>query len=194
MSQQTGPQYTPPAGGSGPAYGPDVSTHSGHYIGELLTWSSDTPPAGCLLCDGSAISRTTYADLFAVVGTTYGAGDGETTFNLPDLRGKFAQGTPADGTTGAALAAGLPEIGGSVRAILQSNATTGVLGTPMQGTGAFAADPNTGTMPYYAAAGTATTARSPWATYAASLSSSVYGNSDTVQPPALYVNYVIVYE
>jgi microcystin-dependent protein len=45
-----------------------------------------------LLCAGQAVSRTTYAALFAVVGTTYGAGDGSTTFNLPDLRGRFPLG------------------------------------------------------------------------------------------------------
>ncbi len=50
-------------------------------------------PSGWLLCDGTAISRTTYADLFAIIGTNYGAGDGATTFNLPDLRGRFLRGT-----------------------------------------------------------------------------------------------------
>lgn len=51
--------------------------------GEVKMWPSNTIPNGFLLCDGSAISRTTYATLFAVVGTTYGVGDGSTTFNLP---------------------------------------------------------------------------------------------------------------
>lgn len=51
--------------------------------GEIIIWSTPTPPAGYLICDGSAISRTTYADLFHVIGTTWGAGDGNTTFNLP---------------------------------------------------------------------------------------------------------------
>jgi len=55
-------------------------------VGSILAWPTDTPPSGWLLCDGSAVSRTTYADLFAVIGTTFGAGDGSTTFNLPDLR------------------------------------------------------------------------------------------------------------
>lgn len=53
---------------------------------------SATPPSGWLICDGSAVSRTTYADLFAVIGTTYGAGDGSTTFNLPDFKGVFPLG------------------------------------------------------------------------------------------------------
>lgn len=55
------------------------------------------PPAGWLLCDGSAISRTTYAALFQVIGTLHGAGDGVSTFNLPDYRGRFQRGVD-DGT------------------------------------------------------------------------------------------------
>lgn len=50
------------------------------------------PPPGWLLCDGSAVSRTQYAGLFAAIGTGWGSGDGATTFNLPDLRGRFARG------------------------------------------------------------------------------------------------------
>lgn len=50
------------------------------------------PPAGWLLCDGSAVSRTVYAALFAALGVVYGAGDGSTTFNLPDLRGRVPAG------------------------------------------------------------------------------------------------------
>lgn len=54
---------------------------------------SAVAPTGWLLCDGSAVSRTTYANLFAIIGTNFGAGDGTTTFNLPDLRGRFVRGT-----------------------------------------------------------------------------------------------------
>jgi microcystin-dependent protein len=54
--------------------------------------ASGTPPAGYLICDGSAVSRANYAGLFAVIGTTYGAGDGSTTFNLPNLMGRFPVG------------------------------------------------------------------------------------------------------
>jgi microcystin-dependent protein len=55
-------------------------------VGSGLLWYSGTPPSKYLLCDGTAISRTTYAQLFSILGTTYGIGDGSTTFNLPDLR------------------------------------------------------------------------------------------------------------
>ena len=60
--------------------------------GVIMAWTTDTAPTGWLLCDGSAVSRITYADLFAVISTVYGTGDGSTTFNVPDLRGRFILG------------------------------------------------------------------------------------------------------
>jgi microcystin-dependent protein len=84
-------------------------------VGIVMAWPMTTVPSGWLECDGSAISRTTYAALFNVLGTAYGVGDGSTTFNLPSykdyfLRGFDASGTDAasrtdrgDGTTGAAV-------------------------------------------------------------------------------------------
>lgn len=60
--------------------------------GEVAFFARAAAPAGWLKCDGSAVSRTTYADLFAVIGTNYGAGNGVTTFNLPDARGEFIRG------------------------------------------------------------------------------------------------------
>jgi microcystin-dependent protein len=73
-------------------------------IGEMKMYGGSTAPAGWLLCDGSAVSRTTYANLFAVIGTTFGAGDGSTTFNLPDLRGRSPLGAgQGSGLTSRAL-------------------------------------------------------------------------------------------
>ena len=68
--------------------------------GTVLDFASAAPPAGFLLCDGSAVSRTTYAALFAVIATTFGAGDGSTTFNLPDARGRVTAGYDAGDATG----------------------------------------------------------------------------------------------
>ncbi len=66
--------------------------------GALMMWGGGAAPGGWLLCDGSAVSRTTCADLFSAIGTTYGVGDGSTTFNLPDFTNKFARGnTPGTG-------------------------------------------------------------------------------------------------
>lgn len=61
-------------------------------IGSIVPYGNETAPANWLICDGSAISRTTYADLFAVIGTNFGSGDGSTTFNLPNMKGKVAVG------------------------------------------------------------------------------------------------------
>lgn len=68
-------------------------------IGSILQWSTNSAPSKWLICDGSAVSRTTYDDLFAVIGETYGNGDGSTTFNVPDLRARVpvGKGTNVDG-------------------------------------------------------------------------------------------------
>ena len=70
--------------------------------GVLTAFGGASPPSGWLLCDGAAVSRSTYAALFAAIGTTYGVGDGSTTFNLPELRQKFLRGKGASDTLGAA--------------------------------------------------------------------------------------------
>lgn len=60
--------------------------------GSIMAWATNTPPANWLLADGSAVSRSVYSSLFAVIGTQYGVGDGSTTFTLPDLRGRVPVG------------------------------------------------------------------------------------------------------
>jgi microcystin-dependent protein len=60
--------------------------------GAVLAYAGATAPDGFLLCDGTAVSRATYAALYAIIGTIYGAGDGSSTFNLPDIRGYFIRG------------------------------------------------------------------------------------------------------
>jgi microcystin-dependent protein len=69
-------------------------------VGSLVSYAGATAPEGYLLCDGTSVSRTTYATLFSVLSTTYGAGDGTTTFNLPDLRGRMPIGAGNDGSEG----------------------------------------------------------------------------------------------
>ena len=70
-------------------------------IGEMKIWcgASNAVPDGWLYCDGSAISRTTYADLFDVIGTAFGSGDGSTTFNIPDMRESVPKGAGETGKT-----------------------------------------------------------------------------------------------
>lgn len=65
----------------------------GHMMpGTVVYHAKNAAPSGCLKANGAAVSRTTYADLFAEIGITFGAGDGSTTFNLPDLRGEWIRG------------------------------------------------------------------------------------------------------
>ena len=85
-------------------------------IGEIKMWGTASAPTGYLLCNGAAVSRSTYASLFAVYGTTFGSGDGSTTFNLPDFRDRMPIGA---GTTYSANSQG-----GSKDAIVVSHTHT----------------------------------------------------------------------
>lgn len=95
--------YTPIANGEKPAhtainqrmdelFNAIQSALAGLPIGSVLSSGVSALPAGWLDCDGSAVSRSVYSSLFLAIGTTYGSGDGLTTFNLPDLRGRSAIG------------------------------------------------------------------------------------------------------
>lgn len=74
---------------------------SGVPVGTILAHAANTPPSGFLECNGTAISRSTYATLFSTISTTFGVGDGSSTFALPDLRGQFIRGWANTGSTDA---------------------------------------------------------------------------------------------
>lgn len=153
-------------------------------VGVVMWLSGNTLPDGCLAADGAAVSRTTYAELFAVIGTTWGEGDGNTTFNLPDGRGRVPEGAQ---TAGGYNAPGLPNITGNVGMHSVTTATN-IAGV----TGAFYADT---TLSSYRNGGN----EGPGATsipafyFSASRSSSIYGASSTVQPASIKLLPVIVY-
>ena len=75
---------------------------NGAPTGGLIMWGTGTAPSGWLLCDGTAVNRTTYAALFAVIGTTFGVGDGSTTFNVPNYTNRMPYGTTVGATGGSA--------------------------------------------------------------------------------------------
>lgn len=75
-------------------------------VGGLQIYAGTVPPAGWLFCDGSAISRSVFSGLFAVIGTSFGSGDGATTFNVPDLRGRLPMGKDDMGGVAAARVTG----------------------------------------------------------------------------------------
>lgn len=88
---------------------------NGVPTGAILPYGGSSAPSGWLSCDGTAINRITYATLFATIGTAFGVGDGSTTFNLPDLRGRFPLGKDDMNGTSAnrVTAAAADSIGGS---------------------------------------------------------------------------------
>jgi len=85
--------------------------------GTIVPTGRSSAPTGYLMCDGSAVSRTTYADLFSAIGTAYGSGDGSTTFNLPDLQDKFPRGKDSGASLG--------DTGGAETVDLSHSHTTG---------------------------------------------------------------------
>lgn len=97
---------------------------AGAPAGAMWMWPAASPPAGWLVCDGSAVSRTTYANLFTAIGTTWGGGNGSTTFNLPDLRGRAP--------IGAGQGAGLTNrtLGSKVGTEVTSTPTNGNVSVP----------------------------------------------------------------
>jgi len=78
----------------------DFAAITGNFIppGVVIPFAGATAPSGWLLCNGSEVSRTTYAALFAAIASAWGYGDNSTTFNLPDLRGRFLRGRNANGS------------------------------------------------------------------------------------------------
>ena len=152
-----------------------LDIHDAHAlpVGSYIQFAGSQAPEGFLVCNGGEISRTTYSALFAVIGTTYGSGDGSTTFNLPDLTDRFLQGSTSSGTT---RNAGLPNITGTVYPFGD--------GQLSRSSGAFKRD-TTASYPTYALPGSGAHFGTFKIDFSASQSNSIYGNSATVQPPAL---------
>lgn len=81
--------------------GTNAEFNEGMPIGSLVEYAGTTAPTNWVLCQGQALSRTDYAELFEIIGTTYGTGNGSTTFNVPDMRDRIAIGKTSSGTLGA---------------------------------------------------------------------------------------------
>ena len=152
--------------------------------GMIFAFAGNSIPSGFLLCDGSKVSRTTYKKLFDVIGTTYGAGDGSTTFTLPNLIDRFIEGSSAAGDY---REAGLPNITGSFDIRRWNDGTMA-----HNSTGAMRIIYEIGDNAY-AANKTDTMFREDRINFDASHSNNIYGNSTTVQPPAVTMRYIIKY-
>lgn len=140
--------------------------------GSIAYFAVNSAPTGWLVADGSAVSRSTYSDLFSAIGTTYGSGNGSTTFNLPNLIGRFAEGAAA-AEVGIAMTAGLPDITGQLSGLESADTSLGIA------TGAFSFSNTVAN-----GAGHRNT-DDHVVDFKASSSNPIYGSSSTVQPAAL---------
>ena len=158
-----------------------ANINQGFKIGDIKASVKNANHDNWFLCNGQAISRVTYADLFALIGTKFGTGDGTSTFNLPDYRGKFLRGLGGDSASDIykTQAEGLPNISGNV--LQYRNAQTLITD------GAFYAENSS-----FNAEGTGSDAPLVKAIkFDASRSSKIYGASSHVTPINQAVNYFI---
>ena len=154
-------------------------------IGRVEWFAGNYTPSGYLVCDGSAVSRTNYAELFKVIGTYFGSGDGSTTFNLPNIINRFIEGQKTPGLT---AGSGLPNISGyfdvrptcvedskSLSGAFYSTTIVSQESAGYTGGGDYGKQ---GNRKYY---------------FSAAKSNSIYGSSSMVQPPAVSLRPIIKY-
>ena len=173
--------------------GADLTGIEGIPTATIVPWSSSSVPTGFLECNGAAVSRSTYSALFAIVGTTYGAGDGSSTFLLPDLQDNIAMGksgTKALASTGGAnTVASTGNVGGSTANATLSTAQLSshnhlIVGQPYGNAGnAY----NNGAM----GGGQYTGNRGDGGAHSHNMSATFSGDATSVLQPYLTIIYVI---
>ena len=164
----------------------DITVSEGAQPGDYKMIAGSTIPDGWLLCNGAAVSRTTYAKLFAAIGTRYGSGNGSTTFNLPNFNGRHVLGTTNTGNLGSYVSAGLPDITGSFSPKYKGDSGGFHFSSGAIYSGCF----NRGKKVDFSCG---------WGHYgddyaldfAAHYSNNVYGNSSSVSVPAAYALIII---
>jgi microcystin-dependent protein len=162
-----------------------ISTAAPTGTVEMFAGAAVSVPVNWLICDGAAVSRTTFAALFAVVGTTFGIGDGSTTFNVPDLRQRFPLGKAVSGT-GSVLGG----TGGAIDHVHDlDTATSGAQVYPDDATSDIFFRRKT--LASYTLTHRSDVNVNATASGAATLGVGLTGDSDTENPPFLTVNYMI---
>ena len=150
-------------------------------VGTILQGLYEAAPTGFLLCNGQEVAIESFPELYAVIGTLEGCQSvNEGMFKVPDLRDRFLEG--ANGNLGKRIEAGLPNIGGNLYFDIATSGTSGfgaLKGTRYTTTSGYIGVPGNGKMAVLE--------------IDASKANSIYGNSETVQPPAVCVNYIIKY-
>ena len=156
-----------------------VEHFGGFPSGTMIAFAGKSVPDGWLLCNGALVSRTTYAKLFAAIGTAWGAGDGRTTFKLPDADGRVMQGVTDASKVGKYLEAGLPNLTGAVGAAGAS--------TWQNATGVFSISGDTVNVAEFTTRATSKTVLS----FSAKTDSALFSGKSTVQPKALQALIII---
>lgn len=151
-------------------------------VGDIKTSVRSANHGNWFICNGQAIDRQVYSELYDIIGTNFGAGDGVTTFNLPDYRGKFLRGLGGNSAADiyTTQAEGLPEISGSFY-------LTGASGSHGTFSGAFYEEKSSNGYGH----GSAGDSTNPIVGFKASRSSEIYGASNHVTPINQAVNYFI---
>lgn len=155
--------------------------------GMIVAHAGKTVPDGFLLCNGAAVSRKTYAKLFEAIGELWGAGDGSTTFNLPDSDGRVLQGATDVSKVGKYLEAGLPNITGFEK--LRGNEETYFRWEQSTGGGAFVFSRTASVVPNYSRTG-GQALGVDLIEFDASKSEAIYSGA-SVQAPALQTLIII---
>lgn len=151
--------------------------------GTITMTGRSSAPTGWLLCQGQAVSRSTYADLFAAIGTAYGNGDGSTTFNLPDLQQRFPLGKAASGT-----GASLGDTGGAIDHVHDLQNTSAHAKISWSGTAGWQVRQN---VPSYTSNITHTVSGSAVDSTSRTFGAQLGGDTDSSNPPFQVVNYMI---
>ena len=164
---------------------------AGLPTGSVIAFSGETIPDDWLLCNGAAIDRTEYANLFSVIGTKFGNGNGSNTFNLPNLAKRYIMGAEDESTLDTVVEAGLPNLSGQFFVRASGNWDTNLSWADKDPTGPFYRQPNPQSCQNW------DYNRGQWISaisyigFDASRASPIYGRSDTVQPPSILMYYII---
>lgn len=154
-------------------------------VGTILPFTTGSVPSGFLICNGAAVSRVDYACLFSAIGVRFGAGDGTTTFNLPDCRDRVLQAasTSSSRPSGTYIPAGAPDFSGDFSMWYgQLSSADGACSIGNDNPGKW---PALHTNPASGAS------INNYVKFSAAASNAAYGASTTVQPPAGIVSYII---
>lgn len=163
-------------------------------IGTIIMFAGKNPPENWLFCDGSAISRTEYQNLYKIIGDIYGSGDGKSTFNLPNFSDLFPQGKSNNENLGKIREAGLPEISGTFINNWRDWNGNLSLSNPTGCFHIYNDNEKKSSYPQIQPSNEGSYYHDRSWIFKASASNNIYGRSKTVQPKSILINFIIKYQ